>query len=119
MPEPPAECEGRGWLLSMKICVIAHHLGGVQPEEPVMAGYARALGFENPNELQREPGASENIPRHEAAMARLFAQHGVDMAATSWEQQADTFDTLLATLPDWLMARVGLPPGVTFVDAHL
>lgn len=119
VPEPAIECAESDWFVRMETCVLAFHLGDVQPDEPVVAAYARALGYGDQNELKREPGASEHAERHEAAMGRLFAQRGIDIAATPFEAYVHLLDKLVPALPEWMMTRVGIPAGVTATDALL
>lgn len=119
--EPEVECAGLDWLGRMKTIVLAFHLGDAQPEESMATAYGRALGYEASSEMKRDLLAAngEVSRRHGAAMGRLFAQHGIDIATTSWEQQVDTFDKLLAEMPHWMTDRVGILPGLTSTDALL
>lgn len=119
MPEPAVECAELDWLLRMKTCVLAYHLGDAQPGESVATGYSRALGYESARELRLGLENGDAGQRHEAAMARLFAQHGLDIAAAPFEVCVQLLDTLVPALPKWMMERVGIPAGVTATDALL
>ena len=63
------------YLYCIRMLAISYHLGDPQTDEPPIAAYARALGFEGPAQLLKTP--PEMIAQREStALDRLLAQFG-------------------------------------------
>lgn len=111
-----------GWFARIAVGLLAFHLGDLQPEEPLMAGYARALNYDGGGDLRQGVNDGEAIQRHKEAVERLLELRGAGpsaLADASWEEQVGLLDALFRGLPDWLVARLNLPVGVTAADVWL
>jgi HAMP domain-containing protein len=71
---------------------ISYYLGDPQTDEPPIAAYARALGFDGPAQLLKTP--AEMISQREfPAFDRLLAQFGVSRN-DEWDALANAFERM-------------------------
>ena len=75
---------------------IGYYLGDPQTDEPPIAAYARALGFDGPAQLLKTPPEMIILQREFPAFHRLLAQFGVsrndrvaDALANAFERMTD------------------------------
>jgi HAMP domain-containing protein len=80
------------YLYRLKAFAISYYLGDPQTDEPPIAAYASALGFDGPAQLLRTP--PEMISQREfPAFDRLLAQFGVSRN-DEWDALANAFERM-------------------------
>jgi hypothetical protein len=113
-PASPAADAAWNPFARLMLVLIAYHLGGLRPEESIMGGYSRALGYQRSGEIARlrTGNLTEITNRHEAAVTRLFASRGYDLDAPDDE----TFVAVMQGLID-VVPRERLTDNGIFIDA--
>ena len=80
------------YLYRIRMLAISYYLGDPQTDEPPIAAYARALGFDGPAQLLKTP--PEMISQREfPAFDRLLAQFGVSRN-DEWDALANAFERM-------------------------
>jgi len=97
------------YLYRLRAFAISYYLGDPQTDEPPIAAYARALGFEGPAQLLKTP--PEMIAQREStALDRLLAQFGVSWN-DEWDALADAFERMAAGLSESYTQRLRADAG--------
>jgi hypothetical protein len=96
-------------LVSFLMTAIGHYLGDLKPNDPLVAGYARALGYEYKHETV--DALRHNQPDFEERWARvthkLFMKFGVDLSAADDREFREALRRMYAGLPE--SRRKGVP----------
>ena len=100
--------------------ILAYHLGGpLEPGEPLMDAYCRALGADYAEKELKENRSVQDdlVRRHNAALRRLVqARRGRDLDDLDDHEVAALVAELLVEIPDEWFQRIGLPIRIDMTD---
>ena len=89
------------------LMVLAHDRGGLQEHEPIMAGFARALGYEYRSFVDDLKHDRARISeRHGMALQALFVAHGLNPGATDVDEKLALIGRLFEQVPERLRAHI-------------
>jgi hypothetical protein len=98
-------------LVSFLMTAIGHYLGDLKPNEPLVAGYARALGYAS--ERLQFHAHTHNQPDFEDRWARaarkLFIKFGVDLSTADDGEFREALRRMYAGLPESRKEGVPIP----------
>jgi hypothetical protein len=90
---------------------IGHYLGDLKPNEPLEAGYGRALGYEHEHEVV--DAMRHNVLDFEHRWARakrkLFMKFGVDLSTADDGEFKEALKRMHAGLPESRKERLPIP----------
>jgi hypothetical protein len=102
------------YLYRVRAFAISYYLGDPQTDEPPVAAYARALGFEGQAQLLKTP-PQMIAQRESTALDRLLAQFGVSRN-DEWDALADAFERMADGLSESYKQRLRADAGEQPVD---
>jgi hypothetical protein len=98
-------------LVPLLATAFGHYLGDLKPNEPLEAGYGRALGYEHVREVL--DALRHNQPDFEDRWARakheLFMKFGVDLSTADNGEFKEALKRMHAGLPESRKARLPIP----------
>jgi hypothetical protein len=109
-PEQSEEEEFKGALFLFQVAAIGYYLGDLKPNEPPMAGFSRALGYERSGDLQ--DAMKKNLPefnqRYARAQRKLFTKFGVNLSTADGKEFSEALKRMHAGLPESRKERLAI-----------
>jgi hypothetical protein len=114
---PPEESEEEKFtsaLVVFLMTAIGYYLGDLKPNEPPVAGYARALGYEQREFLEilklvasggKDPDYDQ---KYALAHRKLFGKFGVDLDTSPWKKTEEALKRMHAGLPESHKERLAI-----------
>jgi hypothetical protein len=96
-------------LVSFLMTAIGHYLGDLRPNEPLVAGYARGLGYDYERETVDALRQSDFEDRWARAARKLFMKFGVDLSTADDGEFREALRRMYAGLPESRKEGVPIP----------
>jgi hypothetical protein len=115
-PERSEEEKSKSDLALFLMDAVGHYFGDPKPNEPPVAAYARALGYEHQGKLQdalKKKASGGNDPEFDEKRARanrrLFVKFGANPKTASGRELSEALKRIDAGLPESYRKRLATP----------
>jgi hypothetical protein len=115
-PEQSEEEKSKRALVLFLMNAVGYYFGDPKPSEPLVAAYARALGYEHEGKLRdalKKKASGGNDPEFDEKYARanrkLFAKFGMNPKTGGGRKFSDAVKLMDAGLPEWYKERLATP----------